>query len=725
MGRLVIVSMRLPYTVRAERGRVSLARSPGGLANGLRGPHERLGGDWIGWPGDVARLDDAQRASLDADLAARGCVPVHLTAGEIARFYEGFSNGVLWPLFHYLVDRVPIDTKDWPAYVRANERFAEAAAARTGEGDLAWVHDYQLALVPRMLRRRRPDARVGFFLHVPFPSAEVMRTMPWRREVLEGMLGADLVGFHTRTYLRHFAETCRLLLGADADEESVRIGGRVVRLGVFPMGVDARAISGVAREPALIAEAEALRPPGRMLLGIDRADYTKGIPGRLRAVQRMFERDPRLRGQVRLVQIAVPSREQVEAYRVLRREVEEAVGHITGAWATTTTVPIHYQYRNLGERQVIAHYRAADVMVVTPLRDGMNLVAKEFVAAREDEDGVLVLSELAGAAEELDAALKVNPYDVERMAQTFRRALAMPPAERRARMQALRARVFGYDVHAWAEGFIRALEEAGASATGPRPQPVGVDAVVEAVAGADPLTVLLDYDGTLVPIAPRPELAGPDDALFELLSRLAERADVHLVSGRPWSELDRWFGHLPIGLFAEHGLWRRTDPRGDWRRAETAALGWMDVVGPMMEKAAARIPGAFVERKTASLAFHWRLAQEPEEVVRDLRHQLHEMARWLPLDPLEGSCVLEARARGINKGIVAAALREEGRLHRRILAVGDDQTDEDLFAALPPAAVTVLVGDRPSLARLRVGDPAAVRAVLAAILERRRVPEPA
>jgi trehalose 6-phosphate synthase/phosphatase len=713
VGRLILVSNRLPVTVRVDGAEVTVTRSPGGLANGLAGPHARLGGVWVGWPGDVSRLDVDGRAALEARLRELHAVPVHLGASEVARYYEGFSNGVLWPLFHYLLDRMPLDARDYDAYVRVNQRFADVTAAQVQPGDAVWVHDYQLALVPRMLRARVPaDVRIGFFLHIPFPAAEVTRTLPWRRDLLEGMLGADLVGFHTDTYLRHFVESCGLLLAARADGDVVRHGGVATRVGVFPMGVDARAIRALAASESVEAEAASLRTGEQLLLGIDRLDYTKGIPRRLVAFERLLEREASLRGRVRLVQVAVPSREKVPAYRELRRLVEELVGRINGTWGTATWAPVHYVHRSMPEAQVIAHYRAADVMVVTPLRDGMNLVAKEFVAARGDGGGVLVLSELAGAAEELDAALKVNPYDIERTAAALSRALRMPPAERSARMRSLHARVCDYDVHAWADAFVAALGAPPAA----RAPPTGAEEAARAALGARPHAVFfLDYDGTLVPFALDPADAAPDPALLRLLERLARRPETELVlvSGRRREDLDAWFGGLPIALVAEHGLWRRWRGAPGWERVETGDLGWVELAVGAMEALAGRRPGTRVERKTAGAAFHWRGMPAAEVDVRDLRHHLHELARWMPLDVVEGSCVLEVRARGVHKGRAVEALREAGRLaDAAVIAFGDDHTDEDLFAALPPDAVSVLVGERPSQARWRVARPEDARALL-------------
>ncbi len=464
--RLILVSNRLPVTVEvAPGGKVSVNRSTGGLATGLRSPHERSDGAWVGWPGDTSRMSEEQRCALDRRLADLRCVPVYLSHAEVTHYYDGFSNAVLWPLFHYLLDRIPPTAQEWEIYRSVNEKFADAAARAWRPGDLVWVHDYQLVLVPQMLRARLPSAQIGFFLHTPFPASEVLRILPWRRQVLEGLLGADLVGFHTVSYRSHFASSVLRILGLSAEGNTLRADGREIRLGVFPIGVDVRTFVSLAEDPEVLDQAATIRAQARgekILLGIDRLDYTKGIPRRLLAFERLLEREPRWRGKVRLVQISVPSREKVPTYRAFRRQVDELIGRINGAFSTVDWVPIHYMYRSLGEKDVVALYRAADAMLVTPLRDGMNLVAKEFVTCRTDDDGTLVLSEFAGAAAEMGEALQINPYDIEGMAQAFSDALTMPEEERHARMRALRQRIAAHDVHFWAETYIETLSGVGA-----------------------------------------------------------------------------------------------------------------------------------------------------------------------------------------------------------------------------------------------------------------------
>jgi trehalose 6-phosphate synthase/phosphatase len=724
--RIVIVSNRLPVTVRSERGELEVVPSPGGLATGLRGPHERSGGLWIGWPGDVSRLDAAQRAALESRLAELRCVPVHLSQGEVARFYDGFSNGVLWPLFHYLLGEIPIEARDLDAYRRANERFADAVAERYQSGDLVWVHDYQLCLVPAMLRKRIPEARIGFFLHIPFPSTDVFRTLAGRDEILEGLLGADLVGFHTYTYQRHFATSLLRVLGIEAQVDSVVYDGREVKLGVYPMGIDAVDFERLAADPQVTDEACAIRAQmngARVVLGVDRLDYTKGIPRRLLAMERLLEREPGLRGTMRLVQIAVPSRMNVQRYAEFRRLVDEEVGRINGVFGTVSWTPIQYLFRSISQRHLVALYLAADVMLVTPLRDGMNLVSKEFVASRRDEDGVLVLSEFAGAAAELGDAILVNPYDLEQVAHAVKAALAMPKTERAARMRGLRKRVLSYDVHAWVHRF---LEDLASQPSGPPAREVsgGVASLtmrlMHIVQRGEPLVVLLDYDGTVVPFARMPYLAQPDDELIALLRALAARplTRVHVVSGRGRESLEDWFGKLPIGLHAEHGFWSRPDLRSAWTAAGEMPGEWKGKARALLESFADRTPGAFVEEKTASIAWHYRLADAEFGALqaKELRLHLANAFANSPVEVLVGEKVVEVRPHGVNKGHVVRLALADAPLASAALLMGDDRTDEEMFAAAPDEAITVHVGRGASRARFRLPNPTAARAVLRALL---------
>jgi trehalose 6-phosphate synthase/phosphatase len=573
-------------------------------------------------------------------------------------------------------------------------------------------------LVPALVRRRLPHARIGFFLHIPFPAAELYRTLPHREELLRGLLGADLIGFHTTSYLRHFASALLQLLGLPTQVDRVVAEDRQVRLGVFPMGVDAARISALVEEPEVLADAEEVHTGcEHLLLAIDRLDYTKGVTRRLLAYETLLQRHPELRERVRLINLAVPSRVAVQAYKRFRRQLNALVGRINGAFATPRWVPVHYMARALPERRIIALYRAADVMLVTPIRDGMNLVAKEYVAARTDERGVLVLSEYAGASAELVEAVITNPYEVDRAAETYYEALMMPLAEQRRRMRALRTRVATQNVHGWADGFLQTLSEyrsprSGTDAGAAR-NPVGA---LPALLAARRLVLLLDYDDTLVPIAPTPEQAVPDEALLDLLRRLAarRRTDVHLLSGRTTGFLERWLGGLKVHLHAEHGSFSRAAGGREWERRDIPGPAWQEAVRPILADFARRTPGARVEVKEAALAWHWRSA-DPEIGARqanELGLHLGQVLGNLPLELLWGDRVLEILPHGVRKGLVSGELAGGLLPGNMLLAIGDDRTDEDLFAALSPEAVTVVVGERPSRARYRVRDAWEVRQFL-------------
>ncbi len=725
MSKLIIVSSRLPVTVRTDGAEVRVELSTGGLATGLRGPHERSGRVWIGWPGTTGALDPDRAQAVEACLAALGVVPVRLTADEARDYYEGVASEVLWPLFHSLPGLVPLRLPDFAIYRRVNERFAAAAIAQYRPGDTLWVHDDRLMLVPALLRRALPEASIGFFLHIPFPPAEVFRALPFRDELLAGLLGADLVGLHAPPYARHFAATVTRVLGAPSRLDGVLWQDRPVQFGVFPMGIDAEAFARAGHEPETLAQAAALRDGQRqVLVGVDRLDHTKGIPRRLLAYETLLGEHPELRERVQLVQAAVPSRTNVEASQDLRAQVDGLVGRINGTFATPSWTPVQYLFRSLSTRELIALYLAADVMLVTPLRDGMNLVAKEFVATRTDERGVLVLSEFTGAATELAEALHVNPYDVQRTAATYHRALTMPDDERMTRMRALRRRVTTHDVHRWAGIFLGELDRAAAarrSQPTPESSPEVIAAVVARVRKAPRVVVLLDYDGTLVPFAPTPELAAADAELLDLLGRLGRHpgCEVHVVSGRSRDTLERWLGALPVSLHAEHGAWSRPRGQSAWTPLETPALPWRPAVLALLEDYAARTPGAFIEEKSFGFAWHYRLA-DPEyglSQANDLTLHLTTLLAHDPVQILPGAKVIEVRPHTFHKGRIVGTVAGRAGPGVLLVAIGDDRTDEDLFAALPPDAVAIHVGPAATSATTRLADVTAVRRFLGSLLD--------
>ena len=455
--RLIIASNRLPFTACMRHGALTLRPTCGGLAAALWSVHERGNTIWVGWPGECEGVDRASRPELARALAGKRVVPIELSAADRSAYYDELCNGVLWPVFHYMIDRLPLVFPDLQAYWTVNQRFADWIVEQYRPGDTIWIHDYHLMLVPEMVREQLPAAPIGFFLHTPFPSPEIFRVLPCRRELLEGLLGSSVVGFQTAQDARHFGESVSAFVGTDSERGVAPWQGRQVRFGAYPIGIDpARLASPDLEREAQDEPAADVAPAGRrLLLGVDRLDYTKGIPQRLAAFDSLLDEYPGLRGKIQLLQVAVPSRGHVPAYVDLKSEVEAMVSSINATYGTADWTPVRYVTRAVPPGELARLYRAADVMLVTSLRDGMNLVAKEFVEARQDEDGVLVLSEFAGAADELCEALIVNPYSTTEVAGAIAAALAFDRDERRRRMCALRRRVAGNTVFSWVDGFMR------------------------------------------------------------------------------------------------------------------------------------------------------------------------------------------------------------------------------------------------------------------------------
>lgn len=683
-SRLLVASVRLPVSLHRRDHAWAVAPSPGGLATALRSVAERRAFTWLGWPG--AHVPPAERDAVRARLATAGAVPIFLGKREFAGFYEQFSNRLIWPLFHNLPERLHYDRAAWRHYRQVNARFADAIAEQARPGDTIWVHDYQLALVPQMLRERKVAGPIGFFLHIPFPSAETYRTLPVREEVLRGMLGADLVGFHTYEYVSHFRSACLRVLGVDSEPETVYLPSHSAQLGVLPIGIDPDEIARLRDTVEAREELERLRrrfAGKKLVVGVDRLDYTKGIPQKLLAFEELLAANPRLRGKVVLIQVAAPSRTGVAEYQELKREVDELVGRINGRFGATDDVPVVYINRNLSRARLTALYRAADVALVTPVRDGMNLVCLEYVAARGDDPGELVLSEFAGAAACLSGARLVNPHNPEHVAEVLAAALDAVPD--RTAFEHMTEFVYTNTSAAWAERFLRRLEaryeelHAGVQ----RLDVAKLDARSTDTRGHRPL-VLLDYDGTLQPHASVPSAAAPTRRVRDTLAALAELATVYVVSGRPADVLDAWLGDLPIGLVCEHGLNVRP-PGGRWPEVPHIDRDVLEsVVRPVLRDFVDRTPGSKIEDKRASLAWHYRAADPKLGAWRahELLALLEERLRGEEFSVLVGSRVVEIRHREISKGRVAARLLDGVAREALVVCAGNDRTDEEMFDAV-------------------------------------------
>jgi trehalose 6-phosphate synthase/phosphatase len=725
MSRTIIVSNRLPTKVQRTGSGLTFQPSEGGLATGLGSIYRADDNVWVGWPGLFVE-DAAEQTHVTEQLHADSMAPVFLTEAEIHDFYEGFSNGTLWPTFHYFSEFATYEQTHWEAYVAVNEKFCTAVLALAGPDDTIWVHDYQLLLLPEMLRKVRPEASIGFFLHIPFPSYELIRVLPWGADLLRGMLGADLIGFHTYGYLHHFLSAVGHLLGYATHNGQVETPTRTVLVDAFPMGIDyQRYASTAASEVAQAHEATYREALGeaQVILSIDRLDYTKGIAQRLRAFEQLLLRHPEWLGHVSLLMVVVPSRDQVAQYAALKEEIDELVGRLNAQYRTIAWTPIHYFYRSFPFDELVALYRLADVALVTPVRDGMNLVAKEFIASKVDSKGVLILSERAGAANELADALLINPTDTAQLAETMHEALRMPEDEQRARLHAMQALVQQYDVFAWTELFMNRLEYSKIKqltlATAPLDAPARAELLAASQAAPHRL-LLLDYDGTLAPFHANPQHARPDAELLELLGALGAdaRNRVVVISGRDRATLEDWLGHLPLDFVAEHGVWlRRTGE--DWQLfQEGLRADWKADMRPLLDLYVRRTPGAFIEEKDYSLVWHYRRADAGlgAQRARELLSHLRFMTFNTDLQVLEGHKVLEIKSAALHKGTAAARWLGPEQ-PEFILAIGDDQTDEDTFATVPPEAYTVKVGSAPrSLARYAVGGVPEVRQLLRSLL---------
>lgn len=725
--RLVVVSNRLPFTLKKTGEGWRTERSTGGLATAMGPLLEQSEGIWIGWSGDDAgETDDPKRRKTLARWEQQhGYYAVDLPPDVAEGFYEGYSNRTIWPLFHQFAMVVEYDPATWEAYREANERFRDVVLQHLRPGDTVWIHDYQLMLLPQLLREAVPDVRIGFFLHIPFPAAEVFRILPRREELLRGLLGADYLAFHTYGYLQHFRASLLRVLGFDSRMDRIEANGRFVRLDALPIGIAPDEFARLLDDDeATRARRDELRERfkgRRILLGVDRLDYTKGIPERLRTFERLLKKSPELHKQIVFVQVAVPSRERIPSYEELRRNVDELVGSINGEFGTPGWTPIVYIRRAIPPTELVALYALADVAWVAPLRDGLNLVAKEYVACQREGEGVLVLSEFAGAAAEMGEALLVNPYDEERTAETLARALSMPDAERRERMHALHRRVRRNNVFAWSERFLSNLRAAASerldSYTGTT-ETLPVARALEAYMAAAHRFILLDYDGTLAPYATRPQDAVPSARLIDVLATLARDPAncLAIVSGRHRLDLESWFGAVDgLWLAAEHGATVRVPGAKQWEPLRAnVPVDWKERVLPVLEHFVDRTPGSFIEDKDYSIVWHYRMSDPDfgEWLANELAATMEEMLAGTELRAVRGVKSIEVRMAWAHKGELVARLTGDCTQPQFYFAAGDDRTDEDIFERLPADAWTVHVGDRRSQARFRLRDPHAVLDIL-------------
>ncbi|WP_430468348.1 bifunctional alpha,alpha-trehalose-phosphate synthase (UDP-forming)/trehalose-phosphatase [Winogradskyella ouciana] len=724
MNKTIIVSNRLPLQVSIQKNSLEISPSVGGLATGMKSVHADGNGIWVGWSGiPENELSPSLEKEVEKKIKKEKCVSVPLSNEDIEDYYEGFSNNALWPLFHYFMEYTNFEQHEWEAYKRVNEKFAEVVIDNLDDGDTVWVHDYQLLLLPQLIKDKKPNTTIGFFLHIPFPSYEIFRTFPWREEILTGMLGADLLGFHTYDYERHFLSSVKRILRLDVNFNKINYHDRIIKVDSFPMGIDYNKFHNAALEHRSGSlEKSELRKrleehvteDKKLILSIDRMDYTKGIPNRIKAFEYFLDNYPKYKEKVRLVMLAVPSRSNVPQYQKLKRETDELVGRINGKFATVSWTPIWYFYRSMPFEDLIDLYISSDVALITPIRDGMNLVAKEYIATRTEGNGVLVLSEMAGASKEMNEALLINPNSFQNFAENLERALTMPLNEQENRIKFLQKRLKRYDVEKWAEEFFKSLQETEQDRNTIVTKKLTGDyekSFVEKFKSKKKKMLLLDYDGTLVGFKDNPQDAKPDDELFELLDRLHEKATLVLISGRDKDTFQRWFGHKSYNLVTDHGVWLYQNE--EWTALERLKTDWMQSIRPILETFVDSTPGTFIETKNYSLAWHYRTADPELAKIRtmELNTVLTSMVANNGLSILEGNKVIEIKSSNVNKGRVVNRLLIEND-YDFITVIGDDWTDEYMFEEAPDWAYTIKVGLTKTKAKYQIKDPKQVRQLL-------------
>ena len=709
---LVIAANRLPVTIQKHGRSVEFAPSTGGLTSGLKSFYDKSTMRWVGWPGPVQPGD--QRSIARRLVKEFGFHLVFLTPAMMRGYYTGFSNGTLWPLLHSFPAYAQYSSADWQAYKQVNTLFGERIVRMIEPGDTVWIHDYHLMLLPAYIRKRVPDSKIGFFLHTPFPHYDTFRLIPWYRDLVSGLLGADLVGFHTYDYAQSFLGSVRHLLGLDNRIGQIVTSGRAVQVDVFPMSVDFDQYSRSSERQAVKDRVARLRKQTgdlKTIFSISRLDYTKGIPHQLLAIEGLLEAHPDMSGKFVYLCVVVPSRERSDLYRQLKRDIDELVGRINSRFGTMDWMPIRYIYRRLDDDELNALYVSAQVALVMPLRDGMNLIAKEYIASRADETGVLVLSEMAGASKELLEALIVNPNDEDEIAESLHKALTMPIAEQIRRNRIMRARLQKADIHRWVARFLEKLEEAAKASEDLMTMLMTnrtKSEIRERYASARRRLFLLDYDGTLVPFAAKPSSATPSPRVLNVLRSLASSGsnEVFLISGRRREDLFTWFGDLAISLVAEHGAWLRSRSSGKWESFVRDSPFWKNRIRPVLELFVERIPGSAIEEKDFSIAWHYRESDSElgPSAAKELIDFLTHLTANLDISVMAGNKVVEIKSTQVNKGLFYDR-HLSSRKWDFIFCAGDDETDEYLFDMLPRDSISIKVGISASSARYAMKDP--------------------
>ncbi len=716
--RLVIVAYRLPFRFSKIKNEYKAIQNSGGLVSAILSLSENFressdpATQKITWAGTADNLPETlSTVRFENDFF--DVVPIVIPPRLHDLYYGGFCNDLIWPTFHYFTSYSVFNSRYYQAYQEANAMFCEEIVRITRPGDFIWVHDYQLLLLPQMIRDKVPDATIGFFLHIPFPSFEIFRSLPrnWRESIIKGMLGADLIGFHIHDYMQHFIKSVKRTTGFECRQNIIYTPSRIVKADAFPIGIDFNKFHDACSIKAVSDEKQKIRKSladHKLIFSVDRLDYTKGLLQRLKGFETFLEKYPKWRSKVVFNMVVVPSRDSIEKYREMKKEIESLVGRVNGKYSTLAWHPIIYQYKSLSFYELVALYDLSDVGLITPLRDGMNLVAKEYVASQCENKGVLILSEMTGAAAELNEAVTINPADNNELADAILAALEMKAGEKLSRLERMQRRISNYNVFTWAFDFFEQTFDMKK-----QQEMMSVKFINEGVVAqiksdyenAEHRILLLDYDGTLVSFAKYPEQAVIDKDTYHIVKTLADdqKNKIVIISGRDKDFLEKQFGSLPVTLVAEHGYFIKQNGKA-WSSIMSTDDQWKEIVRPILMDYVNRCNGTFIEEKTGSLAWHYRNADSDYAQLRlhELRDDLAEIIRFkTDFEILEGNKVLEVKSGKYDKGQAAAILITD-EYYDFILAAGDDKTDESLFQVIPDLGYTIRVGLSPSFARFNV-----------------------
>ncbi|WP_352422923.1 bifunctional alpha,alpha-trehalose-phosphate synthase (UDP-forming)/trehalose-phosphatase [Proteiniphilum sp.] len=706
--KIIIIANRLPIKIEREEEGFCIVRSEGGLATGLGSLETDTEIFWVGWPG-IHTEDENEKQEIIRKLHEMNFHPVFLSADQIENYYEGYSNSTIWPLCHYFFSYMEYRAEYWGAYQEVNRLFCREAIPFIEKEDMVWVQDYQLMLLPKMIRMEKPDTNIGYFHHIPFPSYELFRVLPEREAVLEGLLGADLIGFHTHDYMRHFISAIYRVLDLNCTLDEINLQDRTVHVDAFPMGINYEQFHNAPTLPEVREKSEMLREElgdTTVILSVDRLDYSKGILHRLQGFKQFLEHNPEYHKKVSLAMIVVPSRDNVDIYADLKTKIDQTISEINGQYSRLGWTPIYYFYRSFSFEELVAMYNIAEIALVTPLRDGMNLVAKEYLACKGENNGVLILSEMAGAAIELQDAITINPNDAVEIEQAIVDALTMPEAEKKERLHKMQERISTQDVKKWAKDFVKELQSIKAQNKEILQKVVGkrqLNQIKGAYDDAASRLLLLDYDGTLAPFVKRPEDAIPSSQLLDLLQKMTsdKKNKVVINSGRNRQVLDQWFRDLDLDFAAEHGMFYKEN--GRWHENMQKKMEWDDEIIDILQHTIDKTPRSHLERKDTSLVWHYRKVDVwlAELRTQQLVNALIGPCSRLNLQIVPGNKIVEIKSPDFNKG--SEVLR---RLAQKdydfVLAIGDDTTDEDMFRVLPPGGVSIKVGNFSPTAKYRI-----------------------